>query len=263
MQGCVCKSGEELKMDRLNAIFEPLDAQFGGATIKQDLTQAFDTVCESFGFEYYCLKTSLSLCDGERKLLKLTNYPKTWLTRYSESGYASVDPAAKHAIDHVSAASLESLMSESQQTVLKKQFVEDARDIGIFTGITMPLRSPYLSGFVNFNCREVPINGQFIDVAATFSTRLSEVLGRFCAGEDVGGGYHSLTLREKHVLFWGVNGKTAWETSMILGISQRTVIAHMVNSMAKLKCSNKFQMLSRIAALIDSDPALDEFRIEL
>lgn len=249
-------------MEQLNAIFEPFRHEFVTDNIKRDLGKVLDHACKSFGFEHYCLKASLSLGDGERKLLRLTDYPKAWLDRYSASGYAHVDPAANHAIDHVAAAPLDRLIDEYRRTGLERQFLDDVQDAGLGVGITMPLRSPYLSGFLNFNGRNEVDLDRFFNIAGTFSTRLSELLGKFCVGQEGSGGYHSLTSREKHVLFWGVQGKTAWETSMILGISQRTVIAHMVNSMAKLKCSNKFQMLSRIAALIDSDPTLDEFRIE-
>ncbi len=248
-------------MERLNAIFEPVDTNRAFDSMKEDLAQVLDNACNAFGFEHYCLKASLTLRDGERKLLKLTDYPTAWLERYLEAGYALVDPAAQHAIDHVAAAPLDLLIAEDEQTELKKQFMEDARDVGICTGITMPLRSPYLSGFLNFNYKNGVKNHAFIDLAGTFSTRLSEAMGRICASQHETGGYHSLTLREKHVLYWGLNGKTAWETSIILGISQRTVNAHMVNSMTKLQCSNKFQMLSRIAPFIDSDPTLDDFSL--
>lgn len=250
-------------MDQMNAILGSLDTKLVGTTIKQDLSRVFEDVCDQFGFEYYCLKTNLRLRDGERRSLKITNYPPSWLQRYSDSGYSRIDPAASHAMDHVAAASLEHLMDTANQCALKKGFKDDAKDMGIGIGITIPLRSPYLSGFINFNCKNFNETNQFPSIAASFSSKLCESLGQFCVGDDVIDGYHSLTLREKQVAFWGANGKTAWETSMILGISQRTIIAHLINSMNKLQCNNKYQMLCRISSFIDSDPALDEYRIEL
>lgn len=250
-------------MGKIDEIFDSLGAKLVGATIKEDLALVLGNACESFGFEYYCLKTNLRLSDGDRKSLKITNYPTAWLQRYSESGYALIDPAAKHAIDHVAIASLENLIEGAEQSTLRKRFKNDARDMGIDFGITMPLRSPHFSGFLNFNCRDLKQNARFVNLSAHFSMKLSEALGQFCIGDDVSGGYHILTLREKHVLYWAASGKTAWETSLILNISQRTVVAHIVNSMNKLNCSNKYQMLSRVASLIDSDSALDEFRIEI
>lgn len=250
-------------MDQIDEIFGSLNTKLVGATIKEDLTRVLDNVCDTFGFEYYCLKSNLRLPDGDRKSLKITNYPEAWLRRYSESGYALIDPAARHAIDHVAAASLENLMDSSDKSALKKRFKDDARDSGIDFGITIPLRSPYLSGFLNFNSKKAKQDTQFVDMATRFSTKLSESLGKFCIGDDTSDCYHTLSVREKQVLFWAGYGKTAWETSLILNISQRTVIAHLSNSMLKLHCSNKYQMLSRIASLVDADPVLDEFRIEM
>lgn len=250
-------------MDQIDEIFDTLSTKLVRATIKEDLALVLGSTCESFGFEYYCLKTNLRLSDGDHKSLKITNYPKAWLQRYSELDYALIDPAAKHAIDHVAIASLENLTEGADQLALRKRFKNDVRDVGINCGITMPLRSPHFSGFVNFNCRDLKQNARFVNLSSHFSMKLSEALGQFCIGDDISGGYHTLTLREKHVLYWAASGKTAWETSLILNISQRTVVAHMVNSMNKMNCSNKYQMLSRIALLIDSDSALDEFRIEI
>ncbi|MBW9075677.1 helix-turn-helix domain-containing protein [Agrobacterium deltaense] len=52
-----------------------------------------------------------------------------------------------------------------------------------------------------------------------------------------------LTSREKEVLFWAANGKTAWETSIILNISKSTVISHLRNSRIKLETVNVVQTI--------------------
>lgn len=52
-----------------------------------------------------------------------------------------------------------------------------------------------------------------------------------------------LTSREKEVLLWVAQGKTAWETSVILNISRTTVISHLRNSRAKLDTTNIAQTI--------------------
>ncbi|CUX47966.1 regulatory protein LuxR [Agrobacterium tumefaciens str. Cherry 2E-2-2] len=52
-----------------------------------------------------------------------------------------------------------------------------------------------------------------------------------------------LTSREKEVLFWVANGKTAWETSIILNISKSTVVSHLRNSRDKLETVNVVQTI--------------------
>jgi DNA-binding CsgD family transcriptional regulator len=48
-----------------------------------------------------------------------------------------------------------------------------------------------------------------------------------------------LTPKEKQVLKWTKEGKSSWETSAILGISERTVKFHIGNIMQKLDASSR------------------------
>jgi len=50
-----------------------------------------------------------------------------------------------------------------------------------------------------------------------------------------------LTPRELEVLKWTLDGKTAWETAAILGISERTAVLHITQAMRKLETVNKHQ----------------------
>lgn len=91
--------------------------------------------------------------------------------------------------------------------------------------------------------------------AAAESERLSRQVGDLmllavhahCALERIAGPSSvqtlpvSLSPRELEALRWTRAGKTAWETSAILGIAERTVVHHLVNAMRKLRCVNKHQ----------------------
>ena len=50
-----------------------------------------------------------------------------------------------------------------------------------------------------------------------------------------------LTPRELECLRWTMDGKTAWETGEVLGISERTAVLHLNNAMRKLGCVSKHQ----------------------
>lgn len=47
-----------------------------------------------------------------------------------------------------------------------------------------------------------------------------------------------LTNREREVLYWASEGKTAWETSVILSISETTVISYLKRARYKLDTTN-------------------------
>ena len=54
-----------------------------------------------------------------------------------------------------------------------------------------------------------------------------------------------LSDRELEVLRWTMAGKTAWETGVILGISERTANFHAQAATRKLSCTNKHQAVLR------------------
>ncbi len=59
----------------------------------------------------------------------------------------------------------------------------------------------------------------------------------------------TMTAREKEVLRWTAEGKTAYEIGQILIVSERTVNFHINNVVAKLGASNKTQAAVKAAAL--------------
>jgi DNA-binding CsgD family transcriptional regulator len=62
-----------------------------------------------------------------------------------------------------------------------------------------------------------------------------------------------ISARELDCLKWTAAGKTAWEASVILGISERTVRFHLNAAREKLKCTNTTQAVAKAVAnqLID------------
>ena len=53
----------------------------------------------------------------------------------------------------------------------------------------------------------------------------------------------------KECLLWATEGKTTWETSQILSISERTVTFHLQNVQGKLGVNNRQQAVGRAVTL--------------
>lgn len=60
--------------------------------------------------------------------------------------------------------------------------------------------------------------------------------------------FPKLTRRELDVLSWTSQGKTAWEVSVILGMSEKTVNFHLGNAMRKLDVTSKHQAVLKCVA---------------
>jgi DNA-binding CsgD family transcriptional regulator len=57
-----------------------------------------------------------------------------------------------------------------------------------------------------------------------------------------------LSARERDVLAWASQGKTAWETGMLLSISEHTVNKHLASAAKRLGCSSKAQAVAKAIA---------------
>jgi DNA-binding CsgD family transcriptional regulator len=57
-----------------------------------------------------------------------------------------------------------------------------------------------------------------------------------------------LSSRERDVLKWASQGKTAWETGMLLSISEHTVNKHLASAAKRLGCSSKAQAVAKAIA---------------
>lgn len=60
---------------------------------------------------------------------------------------------------------------------------------------------------------------------------------------------YSLTKREGECLRWSELGKTSWEMSLILGISERTINFHIINAIKKTKSINRQQAITKCFVL--------------
>jgi LuxR family quorum-sensing system transcriptional regulator SolR len=58
-----------------------------------------------------------------------------------------------------------------------------------------------------------------------------------------------LTRKERDVIKWVIEGKTAWEIGKIMCVSERTVKFHLTNVYEKLKVSNRAQAVAKVSRL--------------
>ena len=53
-----------------------------------------------------------------------------------------------------------------------------------------------------------------------------------------------LSPREREVLQWAAEGKTAWETAQLLGVSERAIRLYTENAITKLRAKTKTQAVA-------------------
>ncbi len=65
-----------------------------------------------------------------------------------------------------------------------------------------------------------------------------------CPADDTISDGH-ISVRERECLTWAANGKTSWEISQILGVTESTIIYHLRNATRKLNAANRLHAVAK------------------
>lgn len=183
----------------------------------------------------------------------MTTYPSGWLDECTRL------PTAKIAVDPI----LKHLNSQVHPLVWNEATYESAKIAGLYeafaayglgSGMTVSVRGPTGdTACIGFTCaaRKTPSVRSLITELGTLQLTASasyNALARI-VGTQGSTAVRRLTLRELELLRWSRCGKTAWESSEILGISQATAHFHLKNAISKLGVGSKQQAVLRALEL--------------
>jgi DNA-binding CsgD family transcriptional regulator len=179
--------------------------------------------------------------------------PEDWRALYAGNNFCQRDPAVRQCRRSVLPFDWASAPYDPETEPHMKEVMDRAHDFNIDKGISVPI--PSTSGIIGavwvagpeFEDREVhkPVLHM---LALHVFHRLERLIGRRLEKSVC------LTDREREVLAWASEGKTAWEIGCILGLSQRTVEWHFRQACKKLGAKNRFQA---IALMGDARGAFD------
>lgn len=198
---------------------------------------------EALGFERFAF-TSLNVPELDGKNYFLCNYPPEYMVRYIRHQYRTVDPVLDRTKTEILPFDWD--ISKLRGRDRRQQgFLSAAADFDITKGITVPVHNP---GMQYASLHAVAGHAQpAADLAAPrvreelvlIAVCMNAVVGRRLLPRQADSPAVNLTAREKECLLWTARGKTAWDISQILGISESTAVAHIKHAMAKLEVYNR------------------------
>ncbi|SDA93688.1 LuxR C-terminal-related transcriptional regulator [Sinorhizobium sp. NFACC03] len=130
------------------------------------------------------------------------------------------------------------------------QILRRAGEYGLRAGITVPISSPGVSwAFMTFTTDATfDLRDLFCTIAPmTYVASCLHVSARRLQGWDEA--RPRLTEREREVLRWAALGKTSWDISAILSVSERTVNFHLQGAARKLEVNGRQAACARAIAL--------------
>ncbi len=201
----------------------------------QELQDAVAHFCRELGVDHFSFVSSLfNFSSTTPDLHALSNYPVAWQKRYQKANYVDVDLTIQHA--RTKSSPLIWLNEDIKLDPINRRLFDEASDYGIRSGITYPFHG---------------VGSEFGSFSATVADRfrhsaLDSVITQhslYLLGAALFDLYQQrkgstltkkLTQREKECLRWAAEGKTSWEMSVILNISERTACFHLDNARKKL-----------------------------
>ncbi len=174
----------------------------------------------------------------------ITSFPEEWEERYASKGYVLKDSIALAAFHNNGLFCWEDVKNHYADNNNTKLVANEAASLGLVNGWLYAQK-----GRQGSECAIISIAGTTIKNTARSRLILDYVLPHLAQAVKRinfanNKSYPKLTPRELEVLSWITKGKSAWEISVILNISNRTVEFHNSNILAKFDAVNSQQAVA-------------------
>lgn len=171
------------------------------------------------------------------------NYPSEWLKLYAAGNYHTIDPVIK---ENFSSFSLQYWRNTFKKYRTNRKFLATAADFGLQDGYTHGLQDSRKGegSLFSFAGNYVESNQRTESILEFIIPHLNQALNRVLSGRSNGKNQSHLSSREQEVLNWLGRGKSTWDISIILGVSERTVNFHINNVKVKLDAVNRCQAVA-------------------
>lgn len=194
--------------------------------------------------------------DGSGGLLRLAHHHPDWERHHRERRYDRVSPVYPVALGGTTTPVVfREVWRNCRRTPERAAYFADAEALSLIDGIALPVTD--LSGAQGVACAvssAAPEEARrLIDYNLADLFLMAHYLVHRLVGlrPDAGAGAAKphLTAREIECLRWASIGKTSWEISRILSISEATVNFHLGNARRKLGAGSRGQAVAKAAQL--------------
>lgn len=234
--------------------YELIDLLLKADTV-EEIHAVCSALCNEFGFDRFQYGARIPTSFVKPYFIFISSYQEEWRSRYLSEGYMSIDPTVTHCAKHVTPFCWEQITTLEKENERIHRFMGEARDFGLNNGISFPVHSAQ-GEFAMFSVAsdQDPTRAKLKNLEALpfvhlFTAHLHESVRKVFENQVLPLKHVMLTRREKECLLWTAEGKTTWETSHILRVSERTIVFHLQNAAQKLKVVNRQQAVARAVSL--------------
>jgi DNA-binding CsgD family transcriptional regulator len=206
------------------------------ALTAQDLRDLYLVAVEAKGYQnaVYAKARNRSIVD-----MPWMRFPKDYANTYVANRWDAIDPVMQFVHCARRPFAWTEVCENRKLSAAQKAFIENCRDLGVHSGVTIPLHGPGTDvDLISLSLRDEkePAPEQLpalYGLTYQYKLRLSELNREELSPTS------DLTSKEIECLRWCKEGKTNWEIGEILGISEKTVEFHVSNTIRKLGVNNR------------------------
>jgi DNA-binding CsgD family transcriptional regulator len=164
------------------------------------------------------------------------SFPEEWLDLYLKRDFQLIDPIVE---ENFSRFEVQYWADTFKKYDTPKYFIDLAHDFNLSDGYACGTmgRGEKEASLFSFG-GALPDHPRTRAIIETLSPHLHQALSRIVA-DTPQKSCIALSAKEKEILNWIKQGKSSWDISMILGISERTVKFHVSSAMGKLNAVNR------------------------
>ncbi len=234
--------------------YELIDGLARAETV-ESLHAICSQLCEQHGFERFIYGARIPTSFVKPYFIFISGYPKEWRDHYTANNYMALDPTVQYCSQNITPLSWGGVGELERESREVERFMSEARDFGIVSGVSFPVHTAQGDfAMLSLASEESQHKAQkriqlILPLGQLFTAYLHEAVRRVFDSDVLSLAKVDLTHREKECLLWATEGKTTWETSQILNISERTVTFHLQNAQGKLDVNNRQQAVARAVSL--------------
>lgn len=209
---------------------------------------ALENSARIIGMDFYIFAYSEINQLNSPKHVAITN-AEDWLRCYDEENLRADDPIVKYVAAGNKKPVFWSDLQDRKKEISKSEryLFMRASAFGLKDGVSTPIQSNGLFAVLSFASSEKIKTEIKRQIASPMFALGDVIFRRFLSSSDSPSKdiKEELTEREIECLRWAADGKTAWEISAILCISERTVVFHLTNASKKLDASSRQHAVSK------------------
>lgn len=215
-------------------------------TGEEDFRQLFAKLEKLFPFDF---AHAMLGCHDDRKRIVIDyavniSFPEKWISEFVARDYMQVAVVVK---DNFVNYGLHHWPDSKKRLNEKKEVLSLFSDFNMSEGYShgsRPLLAEQHGSMFCFSGPSIEYNRRSEAILELVGPHLHLALSGIARNSRPGMRNIRLSTREKEVLNWLKQGKSSWDMSVILGISERTVNYHIYNVMEKLGAVNRPQAVA-------------------